>query len=103
MVLQDSDRGAYGDAFIDTLKATPVGECALVEDETFFIIVKRVDILADADTVTDYRPLLLNGLRGEEFDAELAALGQGLQLAENAPVLSRFAVERLKLETANSN
>jgi hypothetical protein len=99
MVLVDSDRSSYGDAFIDTLKATPVGECAMVEDETFFILFKRVDILADAETITDYRPLLLNELRGEEFDEELAALGAGLQFAENADVLSRFSFDRLKLDT----
>jgi hypothetical protein len=99
MVLVDSDRNTYGDAFIDTLKATPVGECALVEDETFFIIFKRGDILAEEEAMTSYRPLLLNELRGEEFDSELAALGEGLPFAENADVLTRFATEKLKLDT----
>jgi hypothetical protein len=103
MVLRDSDRGTYGDAFIDTLKATPVGECAMVEDETFFILFKRVDILADAETLPNFRPMLLNELRGEEFDSELAALGEGLQLTENADVLTRYAAGKLKLDIANSN
>jgi hypothetical protein len=99
MVLRDSDRGVYGDEFIDTLKVTPAGECALVEDETFFILFKRVDILSDAENLTTYSPLLLNDLRGEEFDAELAALGEGMQLAENAETLKRFAVGKLNLDT----
>jgi hypothetical protein len=100
MVLQDSDRSVYGDEFIDTLKATPAGEYALVEAETFFILFKRVDILSDAENLTTYGPLLLNDLRGEEFDAELASLGAGVQLAENAETLQRFAAENLNLDVA---
>jgi hypothetical protein len=99
MVLVDSDRTTYGDAFIDTLKATPVGESAMVEDETFYIVFTRVDILEDEETLTNYRPLLLNELRAEEFDSELAALGEGLQFTGNEPVLTRFTAARLKLDS----
>ena len=99
MTVVDSDRGTYGDKFIDTLKATPVGEYALVEDDTFFILFRRADVLADAKTLTQYRPLLLNELKGDEFDAELAAMSGELRLIRNDPVLTRFTVEKLKLDT----
>jgi hypothetical protein len=103
MVLVDEDRGTYGDAFIDTLKATPVGESAMTEDDNFYIVFTRVDILEDEETLENYRPLLLNELRGEEFDSELATLGESLQFTGNEPVLTRFTAAKLKLDDAVSN
>lgn len=100
MVLMDSDRTTYGDKFIDALKATPVGESALVEDDTFFILFKRVDNLADEQAFTAYKSLLINDLRADEFNAELATAGESLSLNGNTPALNRFAAEKLKLDTA---
>jgi hypothetical protein len=74
------------------------GTSALTEDDAFYYVMLRTDILENPEDFDSLRSTLLSDLKGDEFNAMVTAWGEELQLDVNQAALNEYTPERLEME-----
>lgn len=99
MILSNEHKGSYySDELIDGAMAAKVGEPVLVEDSSFFYILRRVDILEDPQSFEDYKDNLLNGLKYDEFDEMVSGWADEVSMELNQTVIDQYKPSKLKID-----
>jgi hypothetical protein len=88
----------YSAELVDGAMAIPEGTTELVEDDSFYYVLQRTDILADPADFDSLRTTLLSNLKSEEFDAMVETWASELQVEVNQAALNQYTPERLKLD-----
>ncbi len=97
-ILAEADRAVYGEALLDTIIATKTGEAAIAEDENFYLVFERLDILADETDFDNYESALLLEMRNEEYAQLLTEWSAGIEMSENTQARERYSAAKLDLD-----
>lgn len=99
MIIPESARESYGDALTDAVIKAKTGDADMVDDEAFFLVFKKLDIMESPDEFDGYKSTVLQELKGDEFESKLADWGAAVQLETNNATLDRYKPEKIKFDT----
>lgn len=88
----------YGEALVNGVFDTPVGQAALIEDDTYFYVIKRLDLSGREDLLETYRATLLSGLKTDAYNEQLLAWAGEIGVTVNNGALRRYTAKKLKFE-----
>lgn len=99
LILSESMKGTYfSDELVDGAKALEVGKSAVLEDDSFYYVVRKLDITEDPATMETYRTELLTTLKQEEFDETLAGWVDEVNPEVNEAAIAAYKPEKLKID-----
>jgi len=96
MIVSESQSSYYGEPLVRAAFDTALGDAVLTEDDHFFFLVQRVDILEDPADLEKYEESLLHEMRYEsDFLPKLEEWGKALELKVNQAAVSRYVPSKL--------
>ncbi len=96
MIVSESQSSYYGEPLIRAAFDTALGDAVLTEDDHFFFLVQRVDILEDPADLEKYEESLLHEMRYEsDYLPKLEEWGKALELKVNQAAVSRYVPSKL--------
>lgn len=95
-IISESMRASYGDAIVDSAFTVNVGDSAMIEDNTFFWVFKRLDILESSTMFDVYKPSILQELKKDEYQEVIDAYASAIPLETNTSVVNRYTPEKIK-------
>jgi len=81
--------------FINGIFGAKVGTPVIVEDDENYYVTIRYDILKDAKRLEEYHDILLNNMKGEEFEAKMETWYKDYAVETNDASAKRYRVENL--------
>ncbi|MDR2908645.1 MAG: peptidyl-prolyl cis-trans isomerase [Oscillospiraceae bacterium] len=97
IVLND-DYSAYGQEVVDGLAALEPGKSSLIENDTSFILIRRLDLMEKPEDLEAHRLGLLIDLRYEsDYLPKLDAWAAELPVTVNENAISRYVSGKLKM------
>lgn len=98
IVLSEDARSSYGDTLVDAALTAKIGDSAMIEDEYFFAVFKKADILADSEAVETYTDAVLRELKFEEYETKLTEWAAAAQFETNAATLAKYKPSKVSFE-----
>ena len=96
MIVSESQSSYYGEPLVRAAFDTALGDAVLTEDDHFFFLVQRVDILEDPADLEKYEESLLHEMRYEsDYLPKLEEWGKALELKVNQAAVSRYVPSKL--------
>lgn len=100
MVVDKQNSGMYPEVLSNHLAQAKVGDLALIEDETFRIIVKKLDETnPDKEIATYYYDQMLPQLKQADYMALTEEWVKGLEIKLNDSAIKHYTPEKLKKDT----
>lgn len=100
MVVEKENAGTFPPVVYEHLATAPNDGLALVEDETFRLIIKKVDEkTAPADLSSYYYMQMLPQMKNEEYLALTLEWANAATITLNQPAIDHFSGEKVKKET----
>lgn len=98
VVISEPGRASYGDALTDAALKAGVGGSDMVDDEYFFAVFKKADILEDSEAIETYKPSALREAKYEDYESKLADWAAAAQPETNTATISRYKPEKIKFD-----
>lgn len=103
MVLSDESRSTYGDAIVDAAFNAKTGEPEIIEDNYYFIIILRSDILSDSGIVESYRTTALSELKFDEYMQKLTEWAAEVQVETNDAAVKLYKPSKIDFNAGASS
>lgn len=98
MVISESMRTGYGDALTDSALNAKAGDSEMVEDDSFFLVFRKADIMESPEEYDAYKSVALQELKGEEYESKLADWASAAQIETNSATIERYKPEKIKVD-----
>lgn len=95
---EDTGNGYYSAKLVEGVMAAPMDTPVIVEDDNYYYVVRRTDILKDPADLEAYRETLLNSMKAEEFKASVAQWAQAITPEANSAAVSSYKASKLKID-----
>lgn len=85
-------------AMVDKAFELKVGETGMAEDESFFYLLRRMDLSGEDDFFTEHHQNLLYEFKTDEFHDKIDEMAKGIEVKYNSATIKLFKPEKLNLK-----
>lgn len=98
MVVSESGRANYGDVLTDAALGANVGDVRMVEEDEFFIVFKKTDIMEDSEVFESYKNTVLQEMKFDEYKAKVKEWAAAVQIDVNDAAIKKYKPEIIKFD-----